>query len=375
MSTIRSRVNARTRNHLCLSLIRGVGPRIRQALLEYFGSPEAVLTASTTELVAVTGVGAKLAQRIATARQQIDVDHELAVCESGGVTIVMDTDEGYPRLLREIHDPPGILFVRGALQVEDSLCIAIVGTRHATRYGTQQASRFAAGLVRAGFTIVSGLARGIDAAAHRGALEANGRTLAVLGSGVLNVYPPEHADLANDIARQGAVISELPPKMPPMSGSFPQRNRLVTGISLGVIVVEAAERSGALISAGHAVDQGREVFAIPGRIDNRVARGTHRLLRDGAALVESVDDVLEQLGPLVETLTLPSGEPLQHPAELMLNDQEKRVFHAIPDTGTSIDQLVVTSGLPVHRGLSTISVLEMRKLVVRVSGQHVTRHA
>ena len=373
MSTIRSGGDSQTRNHLCLSLVRGVGPRIRQALLERFGSPAAVLAAAPSELIGVTGVGTKLAQRIATARHVVDVDRELKICESGGVSIVTDSDDVYPRLLREIHDPPGILFVRGTLQTRDALSIAIVGTRHATRYGHQQASRLAASLARAGFTIVSGLARGIDAAAHRGALEAGGRTVAVLGSGVLNIYPPEHASLADDVAKQGAVISELPPGMPPMSGSFPQRNRLVTGISLGVIVVEAATRSGALISASHAMDQGREVFAVPGHIDNRVARGTHRLIRDGATLIESVDDVLEQLGPLVDVLPQPSGQPLRHPAELMLNDQERSVLNAIPETGASIDQVVCRSGLPVHRVLSTISVLEMRKLVCRVSGQQVAR--
>ena len=361
------------RDHLRLSLVQGVGPRVRQALLEHFGDPAAIFTASRDELTRVTGVGAKLATRICDAKQTIDVDHELQTCAFGDVAIVTDTDDAFPRLLKEIHDPPGILFVRGKLRPEDAVAIAIVGTRHATNYGLQQASRLAAGLARAGFTIVSGLARGVDAAAHRGALEAGGRTIAVLGSGVLNVYPPEHQDLADDVAQSGAVVSELPPRMPPKSGSFPQRNRLVTGMSLGVIVVEAATRSGALISATHASEQGREVFAMPGRIDNRVAHGCHRLIRDGATLIESVDDVLEELGPLVDIAPSKDGQKIKHPAELKLNDQERIVLNAIASDGSVIDEIVSSSGLPVHRVLSTISVLEMRKLVRRLSGQQVVR--
>ena len=187
------------------------------------------------------------------------------------------SNPSYPRLLNEIDDPPGILFSLGDIQSSDALAMAIVGTRHATHYGLRQAERLATGLARSGLTIVSGLARGIDAAAHRGALSAGGRTLAVLGSGILNLYPPEHAELAGQIARQGALISEAPPRRAPFSGAFPQRNRLISGLSLGVIVVEAAERSGALISARHGMEQNREVFAIPGRIDSRASAGCHAL--------------------------------------------------------------------------------------------------
>ena len=215
--------------------------------------------------------------------------------------------------------------------------------------------------------------RGIDAAAHRGSLDAGGRTIAVLGSGVLRVYPPEHAELANAIGRQGAVLSELPPLQQPMSGTFPQRNRLITGLSLGVLVVEAAERSGALISATHAAEQGREVFAVPGPADSRTSRGCHRLIRDGAKLVENVEDVLEELGPLFEPMRRDDGQTLRHPAELQLNPQERQVLDAIATEPTDMDQLVRSTGLPAQRVLATICVLEIRHLIRRIGGNCVVR--
>jgi DNA processing protein len=268
--------------------------------------------------------------------------------------------------------------VRGQLLPSDGLAIAIVGTRHATQYGLAQAERFAGGLARAGFTIVSGLARGIDAAAHRGALKAGGRTLAVLGSGVLNVYPPEHVRLADEIMERGAVMSENPPLSPPLAGAFPQRNRIITGLSLGLIVVEASERSGAMISAGHAGEQGREVFAVPGRVDSRMSRGCHRLIRQGAKLVETVDHVLEELGPLA-TPTLPADakaeeQPIRHPAELQLNELERAVLATVQDDAIMIDEVVTASGLAVQNVLATISVLEMRRLIRRVGGNRVMRN-
>jgi DNA processing protein len=356
-----------------LALVSGVGPILRKSLLEHFGSAESILAAAPSRLREVPGVGAKLTRSIVSACDEIDVEAELRLCREHGVSVLCDADPGFPRLLREIHDPPGILFVHGNLEPDDAMAIAIVGARHATSYGRQQAERLAGGLARAGLTVVSGLARGIDAAAHRGALEAGGRTIAVLGSGVLNVYPPEHGKLAEGIRESGALISESPPRAQPMSGAFPQRNRLITGVSLGVIVVEAAERSGALISARHAMEQGREVFAVPGRVDSRASRGCHRLIRDGAKLVESVEDVLEELGPLVEAAPRSDGRVIHHPAELRLNEQERQVLEAIESDPTSIDNVVAASGLPTHRVLSTISVLEMRRLIRRVSGNSVAR--
>ncbi|MFH1266412.1 MAG: DNA-processing protein DprA [Planctomycetota bacterium] len=358
---------------LQLSLIPGVGPRTRQALLERFGSAADVLQAPPSELQTVPGVGPKLTRKIVEARDEIDAEEEMAVCRAHGVTILTVDDDEYPRLLREIHDPPGVLFVKGNFQPQDALAVAIVGTRHATQYGLRQAERLAGSLARTGLTIVSGLARGIDAAAHRGALAAGGRTLAVLGSGVLNVYPPEHEKLADEVAAQGAVLSEAPTRAAPLSGMFPQRNRIISGLALGTVIVEAGERSGALITARHAMEQGREVFAVPGRVDDRTARGCHRLIRDGAKLVETADDVLEELGPLVEAAPGDDGQSVRHPAELTLNELEQKVLAAVGTESTLVDSIVADTGLAVPQVLSTISVLEMRRLVRRLSGSSVVR--
>lgn len=358
---------------LLLSLVSGVGPKTRKSLLDHFGSPKAVLTAAPSELRSVQGVGPKLAGAILRARQEIDVAAEIEFCRRNGVSIVAEADPAYPRALREVHDPPGVLFVRGAIQPGDALAIAIVGSRHATHYGLEQAERLAGSLARAGLTIISGLARGIDAAAHRGALAAGGRTLAVLGSGVLNIYPPEHDKLAAEVIARGAVLGEAPVRSAPTSGAFPQRNRLISGMSLGVIVVEAALQSGALITARHAMEQGREVFAVPGRVDNRMSRGCHRLIRDGAKLVETAEDVLEELGPLVAAATRADGTVVHHPAELLLNEPEQQVLAAIKGSPTSIDEVISTCGLPTPQVLATLSVLEMRRLVRRMSGNLVMR--
>jgi len=279
-------------------------------------------------------------------------------------------------MLREVCDPPGVLFVRGKLLSEDGLAIAIVGTRHPTTYGRQMAERLAGGLARAGLTVISGLARGVDGVAHRSALAAGGRTVAVLGSGVLNVYPPEHAELADEIVRSGgAVLSENPPMTVPQGGMFPQRNRIISGMSLGSIVVEAAYRSGALITARHAMEQNREVFALPGQVTNRMAGGCNRLIRDGATLVESVDDVLEQLGPLVEPITGSGeeGRTVRSPAELKLNDVERRILDLVTADGVAIDTVIVESGAAAHQVIATLSVLEMRRLVRRTGGGTVVR--
>jgi DNA processing protein len=223
-------------------------------------------------------------------------------------------------------------------------------------------------------TVVSGLARGIDAAAHRGALNAGGRTIAVLGSGLAKLYPPEHGELAMQITAHGAVISEAAMLAEPIAGAFPQRNRIISGLSSGVLVVEASERSGALITVVHAIEQGREVFAVPGPIDSRMSRGCHHLLRDGARLVESVDDILGELGPLIAPAEQPEGPPIHKPAELLLNDHEKLVLQVVGENrATTVDEVIGASGLATPQVLTIVSVLEMRRLIRRVSGNAVIR--
>ena len=303
------------------------------------------------------------------------VDTEIAKCQSLGVNLICPDDETFPPLLKEIPDPPGVLFVRGTIEAADQLAVAIVGTRRATRYGLEQAERLAAGLARAGITVVSGLARGIDAAAHRGALKADGRTLAVLASGVLNVFPPEHEKLAEQVAAHGAVLSEAAPTMPPLAGMFPQRNRIISGLSLGTVVVEAADRSGALITARHAMEQGREVFAVPGQVDSPNSSGPHRLIRDGAKLATCVDDILEELIPLAESAPDRRGGSIRTAAEVKLSDLEHAVLQAIDpgSNGTTLDEVAAACNLPIHRVLATVSVLESRRLVRKLSGNRAAR--
>jgi DNA processing protein len=359
---------------LRLSMTSGIGPRLTQLLLTRFETAEAIFRASEDELQSVPGIGPKLSTEIIRARTEVDPAAELRLCRERGIAVVARDTPQYPRWLAEIPDPPTVMFVQGTIKPQDAVAVAIVGSRHATSYGIQTAQRLAEGLARAGVTVVSGLARGIDAAAHRGALEAGGRTFAVLGSGLGKIYPPEHKDLALEIVQSGALISESAVLTEPVAGAFPQRNRVIAGLSLGVIVVEAAFRSGALITARHAYEQNRDVFAVPGRIDSNLSHGCHQLLRDGAKLVESVDDILEELGPLPEAAQQPNGPPVHKPAELLLNANEKLVLQAIGENRvTTVDELIACSGLAVAQVLTTISVLEMRRLVTRVSGNSVMR--
>jgi DNA processing protein len=356
-----------------LSLVAGIGPRNWQTLVARFGTPHAVLTAAPSELRGVSGIGPKLTRAIAAAKEEVDAEEQITLCRRSGVEILIRSSPAYPRPLAEIHDPPALLFVHGSIQPTDAMGIAVVGSRHGTHYGKTQAERLAGGLARAGLTVVSGLARGIDGAGHRGALAAGGRTLAVLGSGVLNIYPPEHAELATEIRGHGALISEAPPQASPLSGAFPQRNRIISGLTLGVVVVEASVRSGALITARHAMEQGREVFAVPGPVNSPSSQGCHRLIRDGAKLVETVDDILEELGPLVQPAQTADGTTVHHPAELLLNELERQVLACIDQQPTSIDQIIATSAMPAPQVLATLSVLEMRRLIRRVSGNLVAR--
>ena len=358
---------------LRLCLVSGVGPRILSALITQFQTPQAVLNAEQEELRQVEGVGPQLARSIATAKQTTDPAAEWEVCQNVGIQILSRSNTDYPRMLLEIPDPPGVLFLQGDLRPADSLAIAVVGSRNATRYGVAQAERLATGLARAGITVVAGLARGIDAVAHRAALAAGGRTLAVMGGGLLKTYPPEHAPLATQISKQGCLVSEMPPRYVATRNAFPRRNRIISGMTLGTVIVEAAERSGALITARCAMEQNRDVFALPGPVDSRNSKGCHALLRDGAILVETVDDILDALGPLVESNRQEDGREIRHPVELQLNTTETTVLQAIDTDPTLVDHIVQQTELPTPRVLSTLSVLEVRKLITRLPGGRVAR--
>jgi len=364
-------------DHVRLACVPGIGPRFRRLLLDRFGSPRGVFAATAKEIASVARIGPTLAAAIPALATNGVAEGVLDTCRGRGVDVLVEGWSDYPALLSRIDDPPGVLFVRGELLERDSLAVAIVGSRHPSPYGKRVAAQLAGGLARAGYTVVSGLARGIDAAAHRGALDAGGRTIAVLGTGILTIYPPEHVDLAAEVMASGAVISETPPLAEAHAGAFPQRNRIVSGLTLGTVVVEAAERSGALITARLAGEQGREVFAVPGQIDCRTARGCHGLIRDGAKLVESVDDILEELGPLFETSTVADGRVIHSPAELQLGDIERRVLEAVDAHlvagACDIDVLVAETNLAAAQVLSTVGVLEMRRILRRLPGNRVER--
>ena len=363
--------DAHLRAMLRLSLAEGVGPITTARLLESFGSAEAVFEASAGRLMDVEGVGGKTAAAILGVGER-QVDAELDEASKRGAHLMALGDEGYPSDLARITDPPAVLYVRGELRrVEPA--IAMVGSRSASFYGRKQATRFAAGLAGYGFAIVSGGARGIDAAAHEGALGAGGRTLAVLGSGLSCIYPPENADLMEKVAASGAIVSEFPMLFPPTAGNFPRRNRIISGLSLGVIVVEASEKSGALITARHACEQNREVFAVPGPVDSPNARGVHALLRDGAQLVQDPADVVEALGPLTEKAPTKDAGEIIRPQAMALGEIEKAVYARLDSTPRSLDELAAETGLAVSRVSSTLTVLEMRRLVKRLPGQAFVR--
>ncbi len=356
-----------------LSQVPGVGPILLSRLLAAFESATAVLSCSEATLSSVEGVGPAIARKIRHARDHVSLQQILNGCEQHDIEIVVTGSDQYPAWLAELPDAPPVLFMRGQILPADQFSVAIVGTRHASVYGRQQAERLAYGLARAGVTVISGLARGVDAAAHQGALDGEGRTLAVFGCGLGHVYPPEHAELAAKIADQGALVSEYAPYIEPRGSLFPQRNRIISGLSHATLVIEAPERSGSLITARTAAEQGREVLALPGNVNSRNSQGTNLLIRDGARLIRNVDDVLECLGPLPNGVPQPDGREIRLPAEVLLNERERAILDCIATEPTALDQVIAQSGLPIQQVLATISVLEIRKLIRRLSGQYVSR--
>ncbi|MDA0920695.1 MAG: DNA-processing protein DprA [Planctomycetota bacterium] len=356
-----------------LNLVPGIGPRHQRSLLDYFGDPESIFAASLTELERVSGVGPKLARLIHAARTTDHAESEVRTCQQHGYRLLrMGTDE-YPENLTEVCDAPLILYCRGELKAQDNLAVGIVGSRRCTLYGTQQAERFGRALAMAGITVVSGLARGIDAAAHRGALAAGGRTIAVSATGLNHIYPPEHVELAEQISKNGAVVCESRLDQQPTSGIFPQRNRIISGLSLGVVIIEANRKSGALHTARHAMEQGREVMAIPGRIDSFASDGCNDLIRDGATLIRNVDDVIEALGPLVEPVQTEDQQEVRSPRELTLSTQERLILDMVTSEPQHLDEIIRTAEIGSSRVLATLTVLEMKRMVKRLPGGFLVR--
>jgi DNA processing protein len=352
---------------LALDLIPEVGSATFYRLVQELGSAEAVLEASLEALARVPGISRQMAQAVASFPWRDALDRELRVIETRGLGLIRFGDEGYPELLAAIHSPPPILYLRGTMTPEDRVAVAIVGSRMASPYGSAMAEQISGELAQRGVTIVSGMARGIDAAAHRGALRAAGRTIAVLGCGLGVTYPSEHAELADQIVAQGALISEFPIFTPPKPNHFPRRNRIISGLARGVVVIEAGLDSGALITANYALEQGRDVFAVPGQVTSRLSRGCHQLIKAGAKLTEGWEDIWEDIepqvspGPQIGLDLIPARSPLE-PEEVLIVD----ILEAGP---LQIDDLIDRTQLPAGQMASLLLSLMLKGLIEELPGK------
>lgn len=392
------------RDWLALVLVPGIGTTYFIRLLARFRSPRRVLEASEADLEEV--VGKSLAQRVRQYKQVSDVAAQERLLQKYDARIITMEEPQYPAHLAEIYDPPLVLFTRGELLEQDEHSVAIVGTRKASPYGLRMAGQLARELAARGITIVSGLANGIDAAAHRGAIDGGGRTIAVLGCGVDIVYPEENADLMHRVMQHGCVLSQFPMGTKPSKGLFPYRNRIISGLCLGTCIVEAPPRSGALITARQAAEQGREVFAVPGQVGYENSRGPHALLREGAKLVESAEDILAELDVPAEmkiqpvamanvtravaqspaTVSSPpevperqpvpvaatrqvSPTPPPAPPKVNLSTEEKAVLSVLAPEGSFVDEIAMASRLSVAEALSSLTILELKGLVRQFSGK------
>lgn len=379
-------ITTEQRQWLTLKMIPGVGTTLFIRLLARFRSPGAVLKASEGSLREV--VGPKLAERIHAYKDMVDVDRQLAQMEQYGTTLYTMDDPAYPLRLAEIYDPPLVLFARGTLAEADHHSVALVGTRKPTAYGARMARSLAYDLAARGITVVSGMAEGIDTAAHEGALEAGGRTIAVLGCGVDIVYPAANAELMHRIIQQGAVVSCFEMGVKPSKGHFPYRNRIISGLSMGTVVVEAPVGSGALITARNAAEQGREVYAVPGEAGSYNARGPHALIREGAKLVETAEDILVELDvapasrqPRAEA-TLPalaSAPPspaeaaakgiVPPPPQPNVTPLEQAVLEVLHSDGSFVDEIAAAARLSVSEALTSLTMLELKGLIRQLSGK------
>ena len=362
---------------LALKAVPGLGGILSKRLIERFESPQAVFNAGPAEWKKVEGLGPKTAEALRTYRpDHAAILRELDQVDELEIELIPLAHPQYPAMLKAIEDPPLFLYLKGRLRREDERAVAIVGARRASGYGRGITERLARDLANRGLTVVSGLARGIDGWAHRAALEASGRTIGVLGCGMDISYPPEHQSLQKAVESQGAVLSEFPLGTQPDPENFPRRNRIISGLSLGIVVVEAAERSGSLITARMGLDQGREVFAVPGPVGSRTSVGTHALIKQGAKLVENVEDILEDLGPAIEVApdhlktagNVSLGEPRMLP-------EEKRIFELLSAQPRHIDELTATAEFPAAKTAGLLLQLELKGTVRQLAGNLFIRTA
>ena len=347
-----------------LNMVSGIGAVRFKNLLDYFGDPSSAWQARETELQAA-GLDSRSIESLVATRGSLSLENVVARLEEEGAAAMTWEDAAFPPRLRQIHSCPPLLYVKGEILPEDEWAVSVVGTRAATRYGRQLVEEIAGDLARSGITVVSGLARGIDSLAHRAALRAGGRTVAVLGSGIDIIYPREHRDLADKIVERGAVVTEYPLGTKPEAGNFPARNRIISGLSLGTLVVEAGKRSGALITADYALEQGREVFALPGNANSGKSQGTNRLIQEGAAkLVMAVEDILEELN-----LTMVER---QREVRAIVPDDEReaRILEHVSTEPVHVDEIGQKANLPISEVTSTLAMMELKGMVRQVGGMN-----
>jgi DNA processing protein len=341
--------------------VKGIGAVRLRALLDYFGNLEVAWYAPADALIAA-GLSQRIVENVLSTRSGSMLDETWALIEQKQIQVLTWDDAGYPRRLKEIDQPPPVLYVRGAIADQDEWAVAIVGTRRVTGYGRQVTQEIAAFLAQNGITVVSGLARGVDAVAHETSLRAGGRTIAVLGNGVDRVYPPEHVNLAKNILGQGAVVSDYAPGTPPDSANFPPRNRIISGLCMATVVVEAGDTSGALITANFAANQGRDVFAVPGNITAPQSKGTNRLIRDGAQPLLRPEDILEALQ--LEQIPQKQSTRRLIPAD----ELEQRLLSILADEALHVDEICVRSSLPVDKVSAALTMMELKGMVRHVGG-------
>lgn len=354
---------------LWLNSIEGVGPVLIKKLISYFKSPENIWDTKIHELLKVDGLGQILAKKILMSRDKYDLDSELNKLEKHNVEIITLKNKLYPKLLKNIYDPPPLLYFKGTLCADENL-VAIVGSRDASHYGLKIAYEIAYELAKRGITVVSGMARGIDTAAHKGALDGKGRTIAVLGCGLDIVYPRENKELMNTIFHKGAVISEFPIGAQPNAQHFPQRNRVVSGISNGVVVVEANIKSGSLITADFALEQNREVFAVPGQITSNQSGGTNNLIKQGAKIVTTVEDILEELNIENNNKLVAINDEVKY----NLGNDEKVIYSSISNLPIHLDNIIKNTNFTINKLNTIITLLELKGIIKQLPGKQFVRN-
>ncbi|NWF52454.1 MAG: DNA-protecting protein DprA [Nitrospirae bacterium] len=348
---------------VALSELEDIGPVLSKKLLSIFKTPERIFKAEMSDLLSVEGIGINRARNIKGFPNWKNVDKHLKVLEERDIKVVDIDSPSYPEMLKQIEDAPVVLYVKGEIKKEDRYAIAIIGSRKPTPYGISVAENISEELASMGFTIVSGMARGIDAISHKGALRAGGRTIAVLGSGIDIPYPAENKCMMDKIVTSGYIVSEFPPGTPPDKENFPRRNRIISGLSFGVLVIEATSDSGSLITAGYALEQGREVFAIPGNITSPASAGTNELLKKGAILTRYAEDIISELAPVLKGFIRSRQKD-----KIEITDEEKKVCNYLTGEPKHIDNISRESGLPTSKVLEILLRLELKGLIRQITG-------